>query len=89
MKEAELEVIRRLERNHLEDNKCFDDYRQWVRSLSKESLKGVISGCATFRLNNSVSRMFAATKAEKLKAKYNVEVSDIYLNFAKEIFYCA
>ena len=90
MKEAELEVIKTLENDTLDntENKAerFENYRQWVLSLNKESLKGVIIGCAAFRLKNSNSRMFSATKEEKEKAKFNVEISNIYLDFAKDVF---
>jgi hypothetical protein len=33
--------------------------------------------------------MFSATKEEKQRAKFNIEISNIYLDFAKEAFYCA
>jgi len=93
MKKTELEVIKILETDTLDstENKSerFEAYRQWVLSLNKESLKGVIVGCATFRLNNSNSRMFSATKEEKQKAKFNIEIANIYLDFAKDAFYCA
>ena len=93
MKKTELQVIKILETDTLDstENKSerFEAYRQWVLSLNKESLKGVIVGCATFRLNNSNSRMFSSTEKEKLKAKFNIEISNIYLDFAKEAFYCA
>ena len=93
MKKTELEVIKRLETDKLDstENKSqrFEAYRQWVLSLNKESLKGVIVGCATFRLNNSNSRMFSATKEEKQRAKFNIEIANIYLDFAKEACYCA
>ena len=93
MKKTELEVIEILKTDTLDstENKTerFEAYRCWVLSLNKESLKGVIVGCATFRLNNSNSMLFSATKEEKRKAKFNVEISNIYLDFAKDVFYCA
>ena len=66
----------------------FEFYKNWVLSLNKEELKGVIIGCAIFRMKNSKSRLFLATKKEKLKAKYNIKVANIYLDFAKDVFYC-
>jgi hypothetical protein len=93
MKNTEIEVIKILETDTSDstENKAerFQAYREWVLSLNKESLKGVIVGCATFRLNNSNSRLFSSTKEEKERAKFNVEISNIYLDFAKEAFYCA
>ncbi len=89
---TELEVIEILKTDTLDstENKAerFESYRHWVLSLNKESLKGVIVGCATFRLNNSNSILFSATEEEKQKARFNVEISNIYLDFAKEVFYC-
>jgi hypothetical protein len=91
MKKAEFKVIDRLKHDTLDstENKLerFEFYRQWVLSLTKEDLKGVIVGCATFRLNNSNSKLFSATKEEKQKAKFNIEIANIYLDFAKEVFY--
>lgn len=93
MKKTVLEVIEILKTDTLDstENKAerFEAYRRWVLSLNKESLKGVIVGCATFRLNNSNSILFSATKEEKQKVKFNIEISNIYLDFAKEVFYCA
>jgi len=92
MKKTELQVIKILETDTLDSTEDkaerFEAYREWVISLNEEDLKGVIIGCATFRLMNSNSRMFFSTKEEKEKAKFNVEVSNIYLDFAKEVFYC-
>ena len=92
MKKTELQVIEILNIDTLDntENKAerFEAYRQWVLSLNKESLKGVIVGCATFKLKNSNSRLFLATKEEKEKAKFNTEIANIYLDFAKDVFYC-
>lgn len=66
----------------------FEFYKNWVLSLNKEQLKGVIIGCAIFRIKNSNSRLFLATKKEKQKAKYNIKVANIYLDFAKDVFHC-
>ena len=89
MNYIEQETIKMLE-NFTLNSKVdeFDTYRKWVMTLDRESVKHVIIGCATFRLKNSKSRMFSATKKEKEKAIYNVNISKIYLNFAKDIFYC-
>lgn len=93
MKKTEIQVIEILKTDTLDstENKSerFEAYRKWVLSLNKEHLKGVIIGCATFRSNNSNSRLFSDTKEEKQKAKFNIEIANIYLDFAKEAFYCA
>ena len=92
-RKIELQVIEILKTDTLDstENKAerFECYRQWVLSLNKEHLKGVIIGCATFRLRNSNIKLFSTTKEEKQKAKFNINMANIYLDFAKEAFYCA
>ena len=65
----------------------FKSYKEWVLSLDKDELKGVILGCASFRLKYSNARIFAIDKANKIDAKFKVKIATSYLNFVKEIFF--
>jgi hypothetical protein len=62
-------------------------YKEWVSELDVEKLKGVIIGCAEFRLINSNKRLFSKDKESKIIFKSNVEISEMYLAFAKELLY--
>ena len=90
MKTIEEQTILILETDTQDSNenksKKFDLFREWVVSLNKEQLKGVIIGCATFRLQSSNSRLFGKTKKEKQFAGFKVKISNIYRQFAKSVF---
>lgn len=87
-----VEVTKILEADTLDSAKNkverLESYRLWVLSLSKEGLKGVIIGFASFISNNCNSKLLSSTKEEKETAKFKVKIANIYLCFAKEVFYC-
>jgi|TARA_Y100000310_G_scaffold210338_1_gene210947 hypothetical protein len=84
IKEAELVALTFLK---VADQNNFESYKEWVLSLDKDELKGVILGCASFRLKYSNARIFAIDKANKIDAKFKVKIATSYLNFVKEIFF--
>jgi hypothetical protein len=90
MREAELEVIKKLEYvtscSQMRANEEFNDYREWVVSLDTESLKGVIIGCAVFRYKSELITIMKKPKEEINAAKFKTQVAQIYINFAKDVF---
>lgn len=69
-----------------QQNLLINDYESWVLKLSKEELKGVIIGCAKFRLSNGNSRTFSKSKQEKETAKFKVSVANNFIKYANSIF---
>lgn len=91
MKNIEKEAVKILE-IHTSDMlkdiaSCFKEYKGWILSLNAEELKGAIIGCAVFKYNNSRVKVLSSNKIEKNKARYNIKIAKIYLNFAKDVFY--
>jgi hypothetical protein len=65
----------------------YKEYQLIIKDFNTEQLKSVISGCALFRLENSNSRIFSKKEEHKETAKYKVDISNIYLEYAKELLY--
>lgn len=93
MEESEEKVIELLTLNTKQEvrntDELFDIYKDWVNGLNHEELKGVIRGCASFRYDNSRVLLISKDKLAKIDSEYKKQVSQIYLDYAKDVFYCS
>lgn len=91
IKKIEDETISILEDAVFCDSPNIEEFKDWLRELypDKNSLKSVVVGCAVFRLNESHKKLFETTKKEKQKRKYNITISNMYLDVANEFLSCS
>lgn len=66
------------------------NFQIWLQQLypNAEDLKGVVIGCAIFRREQQSIKMFAETEIEKDLAQFRIEISQIYIDLAKDYLSC-
>lgn len=73
------------------DKPDFKKFEGWLNILYPDidKLKAVAMGCAIFKRDAQMAKLFAQNKLDKRAAKYKIEVSQIYLDLANQYLNCA